>query len=161
MTIERSTYAKFLAFMQLSNPELHRHLVQYSNKADVVEARLICANNFRDFHALVFSDGPYARGDRFEIEFDAPSSDFSSWDWRWVFALHIYYQDLPIFPLKFQQQIIAVPPGVFALSAKFFNRLMSEFTNVVDQWISKSNGGGQKIKQSYLSYIGTTDPHLR
>lgn len=157
MSPERNTYPKFLAFLQLSNPALYRQLVQYSSKTELVEAKLICANNFRDFHALVFSDGLYLRGDRFEIEFGAPPNDFSSWDWRWVFALHIHYQELPIFPINFQQQIMAVPPRMLALSSNFFDRVMSDFTNVIDQWISKSKDRDQSISDGYLSYIDATN----
>ncbi len=153
MKTQRSSYAKFLAFLQLSNSVLYRQLAQNSSKSEVVEAKLVCANNAHDFHALIFSDGRFAQGDRFDIEFEAVPSEISSWDWRWVFALNIHYQDLPIFPLNFQQQVIAVPPGVRALSPRFFERLMSEFGNVINQWVSKSTDRGQAISHSYDTYI--------
>ena len=153
MKTQRSSYAKFLAFLELSNSALYRQLAQHSSKSEVVEAKLVCANNAHDFHALIFSDGRFAQGDRFDIEFEAAPSEMSSWDWRWVFALNIHYQDLPIFPLNFQQQVIAVPPGVSALSPSFFERLMSEFGNVINQWVSKSTDRGQAISHSYDTYI--------
>ena len=153
MTAGRTTYPKFLAFLQLSYPALFEQVVQYSSKADRVEAKLICANNPHDFHALIFSDGRYAQGDRFEILFAGQVADLSSWDWRWVFALQIRYQDVAIFPLRFRQHIIALPQGGRPLSSPFFGGLVEEFSTLIEQWISSAEEHDQLISENYQAYV--------
>jgi hypothetical protein len=155
MTAARTPYPKFLAFLQSSYPVLFRQIVPYATKADLVETKLICANNSQNFHALVFSDGRYAQGDRFEIRFEGHAADLSSWDWRWVFALQIRYQDAAIFPLHFRQHIIALPQASRPLSSTFFGGLVGEFSTPITQWISTAEESDQPISQSYLTYIET------
>ena len=129
-------YPKLLAFLQLIYPSLYERLIRHSSKPDIVEAGLLCANNFSSFQARVFSDAhPPADGDIFGI---TPKTDPLApcpWDWRWVFALHIMYEDQTILPVTFPRKIIALPTEKYPLSTTFFSNLNDEFTHAVQKFV--------------------------
>jgi hypothetical protein len=159
VAIERNTYPKFLAFLQLSYPALFGEIVKYSSKAELVEAKLICANAPDDFHAVIFSDGLYAQGDRFKVQFKAHAAELLSWDWRWVFGLQIRYKDLSIFPLPLRQQVVALPSRDRPLSARFFATFNAEFATVINDWIAQSKRHNRKVSSSYHAYLHAMQTH--
>ena len=146
-------YPKLLAFLQVIYPSLFEKLTHISRKSDLVEATLISSNNLTSYQAIVFSEGNTNNGEIFKI---IPKNNFVmpySWDWRWVFALHVMYEDNTIFSIKFQQKVIALPTGKHPLSGVFFRHLSDEFSVQIQKLIAISNQNKILIAKAYDSYI--------
>ncbi len=148
-------YPKLLAFLQLIYPSLFEELAHYSSKSDLVEAKLISANYLNSYQAIVFSEGETRNGEIFKI---IPKYSFVSpysWDWRWVFALSLKYDKNTIFPIKFQQKVIALPTGKHPLSTVFFNNLNNEFTKEIHKLIELLDRDNTLITEAYESYLNS------
>ena len=107
MSNSAKQYPKLLAFLQLFYPSLYQKLSDHSSKSDIVEASLICSNNADSFQAIVFSDGNSTDGELLPVyaEKTTMSMILNSWDWRWVFAIHILFKNEKIFTLSFKQKV--------------------------------------------------------
>ena len=84
-------YPKLLAFLQLFYPDLYSELSLRSEKADIVEANLICSNNTHSYQAIIYSEDVAREGEMFEIYTGKDSIAPYSWDWRWVFSVTILF----------------------------------------------------------------------
>lgn len=150
-SVER--YPKLLAFLQLVYPSMYEQLAQVSTRSNIVEARLLCANSFSSYQVNVFSEINPTSGEIFKIiakdNFSAPYS----WDWRWVFALYVMYENQVILPVRFQQKVIALPTGRHPLSMVFFNNLNSEFAHTIQGLVSTSHESKKAITDVYESYL--------
>ncbi len=146
-------YPKLLAFLQLFYPSIHTHLAQISDNPALVESKLICRNDVCLFHAIVFSDDLSESGEKFPIHTNQVVSTPYSWDWRWVFALHILFKDNIIFTLKFKQKVIALPTGKYPLSEVFFENLKHEFDIQIRILIEATTKNNMTIAYSYTSHM--------
>lgn len=117
-------YLKLLAFLQLFYPDLYLTLSLHSEKANLLEAKLICSNNIHSYQAIIFSENMAKDGELLEVYAGKNSIAPYAWDWRWVFAVKILFAENIIFPIKFKQKVIALPTGknplteVFLISCK-------------------------------------------
>ena len=146
-------YPKFLAFLQLVFPPLYNQLAQHSHKSDIVKANLTSAHNIASFSAIIFSDDAPPQGDEFKIISENNNLDPYAWDWRWVFAINLRYEEDIIFILKFKQKVIALPSGVNPLSPSFFENLQSEFGIQIQNIINDMNDKSIPISSCYSEYL--------
>lgn len=146
-------YPKLLAFLQMFYPSIHTHLAQISNNPALVESKLICTNYACLFQAIVFSDGLSESEEIFPIHTNQAVSTPCSWDWRWVFALHVLFEDNIIFTLKFRQKVIALPTGKYPLSEVFFENLKHEFDLQIKKLIEATTKNNTAVAESYTSHM--------
>ncbi len=153
MNVESTHYPKLLAFLQLFYPTLYEKLSFYSEKPDIVGANLISSNNIHSYRAIVFSEGMMKEGESFEIYAGNAALSVYSWDWRWVFAVKIYFQEKMIFPIRFQQKVIALPTERYPLSKIFFKIIQREFEDVLEKILELSIEENTSIRESYSRYL--------
>ena len=153
MNVESAHYPKLLAFLQLFYPALYEKLSLYSEKPDIVGANLISSNNIHSYRAIVFSEGMMKEGESFEIYAGNATLSVYSWDWRWVFAVKIYFQEKLIFPIRFQQKVIALPTEKHPLSKIFFEIIQQEFEDVFEKILELSIAENTTIRESYSRYL--------
>ena len=148
-------YPKLLAFLQLFYPNLYSELTLYSEKADIIEANLICSNNTHSYQAIVYSEDVAKEGDLFEVftgnDYIAPYS----WDWRWVFSVNILFEGSNVFPIKFKQKVIALPTGNNPLTDVFFNVLQDELKTTIKKISNLSTKEKISIHESFIKYINS------
>ena len=92
-------------------------------------------------------------GELFEIYAGNASLAVYSWDWRWVFAVKILFQEKMIFPIRFQQKVIALPTGKHPLTEIFFKIIQHEFEDVLEKIIKLSIDEKTSIRESYSKYL--------
>ena len=155
MSSVQNHYPKFLAFVHLIFPNFFDELACISNKSDLVEAKLLSSNCNTSFQATVFSEGNFKNGDVFQVLAENLHAAPYSWDWRWVFALKILYNNHLIFPLKFKKRIIALPTGKNPLSMVFFNNLTDEFEFVVQNIVQNINNNQKSVYENYEYYLNS------
>ena len=158
MVAETRLYPKLLAFLQLFYSSLYEELAQYSDKSDIVEANLICSNNFNSYQAIVFSEGDTRDGELLDIYAGKNAIAPYSWDWRWVFALNLMFEGTIIFTIKFQQKVIALPASNHPLTDVFFSILQNEFTEVIQSIMNTSRQEKIPIHDSYAKYLNSSTP---
>ncbi|MGH1536949.1 MAG: hypothetical protein ACRBDX_02700 [Gammaproteobacteria bacterium] len=146
-------YPKFLAFLQLFYPNLYTELSHHSEKADVVEANLICSNNTHSYQAIIYSEDVAKDGELLDVYVGKDSIAPYSWDWRWVFAVIILFEGNNIFPIKFKQKVIALPTGNNPLSEAFFNIIEDEFKTTIKEILDLSSEEQIPIYHSYTKYF--------
>ena len=156
MSSTQNHYPKFLAFLHLICPHLFEELAKISNNSDLVEAKLLSSNCNTSFQAIIFSEGNFENGDYFQVLAENINAVPYSWDWRWVFALKIFYNNQLIFPLKFKQKVIALPTGKNPLSMVFFNTLKDEITFVIHNFVQIFNNDHKTIYEVYESYLNSS-----
>ena len=148
-------YPKLLAFLKLFYPNLYSELTLYSEKADIIEANLICSNNTHSYQAIVYSEDVAKEGDLFEVftgnDYIAPYS----WDWRWVFSVNILFEGSNVFPIKFKQKVIALPTGNNPLTDVFFNVLQDELKTTIKKISNLSTKEKISIHESFIKYINS------
>lgn len=145
-------YPKLLAFLQLFYPHLYQQLSSHSEKADIVEANLICSNNTQSFQAIIFSEDVAKDGEIFEIYTGNNSVAPYSWDWRWVFAIKLVFSGSPVFAMKFKQKVIALPTGKHPLTNVFFNILEEEFETSIKDILSRSSQEAVSLHESFSEF---------
>ncbi len=148
-------YPKLLAFLQLFYPDLFTELSHHSEKADIVEANLICTNNTHCYQAIIYSEDVAKEGERLEVYVGKDSIAPYSWDWRWVFAVNILFEGRHVFPIKFKQKVIALPTGKNPLTDVFFNILQDEFKTVLKEILNISIKENILIHESYAKYLSS------
>ena len=153
MAAVNKQYPKLLSFLYLIYPSLYEQLAEFSSKSQLVEAKLISTNRLEMYQAIVFSEGDTSSGETFKLIFSDAMGVPYSWDWRWVFAVNVLYQDQNILPLKFKQKVIALPTGEHPLSSVFFNNLEHEFTVEINKVIDISNDNKIPIIDAYASLL--------
>jgi len=146
-------YPKLLAFLQLFYPDLYSELSLRSEKADIVEANLICSNNTHSYQAIIYSEDVAREGEMFEIYTGKDSIAPYSWDWRWVFSVTILFNGSNIFQIKFKQKVIALPTGNNPLTDVFFNILQDEFKVTLKEIFNLSTKEKISIHESFIRYI--------
>ena len=145
-------YSKFLAFLELFYPSLYNQISAISEKSDLVEANLICSNNIQSFQAIVYSDGITKDGELIGIYAGKNSIAPYSWDWRWVFALKILFNGNIVFPIKFEQKVIALPTGNHPLTNVFFDILQEEFNEVIIDIDKYTKSKNLPIREGFINY---------
>ena len=145
-------YPKYLAFLQLFYPEIYAKLSHHSDKADIVEAKLICSNSIHSFQAIIFSEDVAQDGELLEVYAGKDSIAPYSWDWRWVFAVKVLFCGKIVFPIKFKQKVIALPTGNNPLTDVFFNILQNEFNTVAEKLLRLSFDKKIPMHASYAKY---------
>ena len=153
VTAASKQYPKLLAFLQLFYPTLYEKLSLYSDRSDIVGANLISSNNINSYRAIVFSEGMMKDGESFEIYAGNSALSVYSWDWRWVFAVKIFFQEKMIFPVKFQQKVIALPTEKHPLTEIFFRIIQREFEDVLEKILQLSIDEKTSIRESYSRYL--------
>ena len=155
MSDSAKQYPKLLAFLQLFYPSLYKKLSDHSSKSDIVEASLISSNYADSFQAIVFSDGNSTDGELLPVyaEKTTMSMILNSWDWRWVFAIHILFKNEKIFTLSFKQKVIALPSGQNSLSKIFFKNLHDEFYEQTEKMLHESVTLKTSLINTYSNYI--------
>jgi hypothetical protein len=148
-------YPKLLAFLQLFYPDLHKELSPYSEKADIVEANLICSNNTHSYQAIIFSEDVAKEGELLEVYAGKDSVAPYSWDWRWVFAVKILFSGNVVFPIKFKQKVIALPTGKHPLTDVFFNIIEEDFKLVLHEILNRSIKENLSLHQSFDEYFSS------
>ncbi len=146
-------YPKLLAFLQLFYPDLYSELSLRSEKADIVEANLICSNNTHSYQAIIYSEDVAREGEMFEVYTGKDSITPYSWDWRWVFSVTILFKGSNIFQIKFKQKVIALPTGNNPLTDVFFNILQDEFKVTLKEIFNLSTKEKISIHESFIRYI--------
>ncbi|MCY4641490.1 MAG: hypothetical protein OXC41_02150 [Gammaproteobacteria bacterium] len=160
MTAASKNYPKLLAFLQLFYPTLYEKLSLYSDRSDIVGANLISSNNINSYQAVVFSEGMMKDGELFEIYAGNTVLSVYSWDWRWVFAVKIYFQEKMIFPVRFQQKVIALPTGKHPLTKIFFEIIQQEFEDVLEEILKPSMDENTPIRENYCRYLNSASLYL-
>lgn len=150
-------YPKLLAFLQLFYPNLYQQLSAHSEKADLVEANLICSNNTQSFQAIIFSEDVAKDGELFEVYSAKNSVAPYSWDWRWVFAVKIVFSGNTVFAMKFKQKVIALPTGKHPLTDVFFNILKDEFEVSIKDILNRSSQEALSLRESVSKHIGSVN----
>ncbi len=153
MVTSAQQYPKLLAFLEAFYPALYKKLKQHTDKSDLVEANLICSNNPNSYQAIIFSKGEMNGGELLDVCIRKNSPVPYCWDWRWVFAVKILFADRLIFPLKFQQKVIALPTGRYPLTETFFNTIRDEFEAVLDEVMNQSIDAKIPMRESYYNYL--------
>jgi len=153
VTAASKQYPKLLAFLQLFYPTLYEKLSLYSDRSDIVGANLISSNNINSYRAIVFSEGMMKDGESFEIYAGNSALSVYSWDWRWVFAVKIFFQEKMIFPVRFQQKVIALPTEKHPLTEIFFRIIQREFEDVLEKILQLSLDEKTSIRESYSRYL--------
>lgn len=153
VTAASKQYPKLLAFLQLFYPTLYEKLSLYSDRSDIVGANLISSNNINSYRAIVFSEGMMKDGESFEIYAGNSALSVYSWDWRWVFAVKIFFQEKMIFPVRFQQKVIALPTEKHPLTEIFFRIIQREFEDVLEKILQLSIDEKTPIRESYSRYL--------
>lgn len=153
VTAASKQYPKLLAFLQLFYPTLYEKLSLYSDRSDIVGANLISSNNINSYRAIVFSEGMMKDGESFEIYAGNSALSVYSWDWRWVFAVKIFFQEKMIFPVRFQQKVIALPTEKHPLTEIFFRIIQREFEDVLEKILQLSIDEKTSIRESYSRYL--------
>lgn len=148
-------YPKLLAFLQLFYPDLYSELSSHSEKTDIVEANLICSNNTHSYQAIIYSEDVAKDGELLEVYAGKESVAPYSWDWRWVFAVNILFEESHVFPIKFKQKVIALPTGKNPLTDVFFNILQDEFKTVLEEILNLSTKNKISIHESYIKYLSS------
>lgn len=148
-------YPKLLAFLQLFYPDLYQALSPYSEKADIVEANLICSNNTHSYQAIIFSEDVAKEGELLEVYAGKDSVAPYSWDWRWVFAVKILFSDKVVFPIKFKQKVIALPTGKHPLTDVFFNIIQDDFKQVLHEIVDRSTQEKLSLHQCFDQYFSS------
>ncbi len=146
-------YPKLLAFLQLFYPTLYNKLSLHSQKADIVEAKLICSNNAHSYQAIIYSEDIAKDGELLEVYAGKDSIAPYSWDWRWVFAVKVLFSGNDIFPIKFKQKVIALPSGQNPLSDVFFKIIREDFEMVFEELLKQSTQEKISIRESYSKYL--------
>ncbi|QMU60552.1 MAG: hypothetical protein GKR92_02105 [Gammaproteobacteria bacterium] len=146
-------YPKLLAFLQLFYPTLYNKLSLHSQKADIVEAKLICSNNAHSYQAIIYSEDIAKDGELLEVYAGKDSIAPYSWDWRWVFAVKVLFSGNDIFPIKFKQKVIALPTGKNPLSDVFFKIIREDFEMVFEELLKQSTQEKISIRESYSKYL--------
>ncbi len=146
-------YPKLLAFLKLFYPTLYKELSLHSDRPDIVGANLISSNNINSYQAIVSSEGIMKDGELFEVYAGNASLAVYSWDWRWVFAVKVLFQGKIIFPLRFQQKVIALPTGKHPLTEIFFKIIQHEFEDVLEKILKQSMDEKTSIRESYSKYL--------
>ena len=146
-------YPKLLAFLQLFYPDLYKELSSHSEKADIVEAQLICSNNTHSYQAMIYSEDVAKQGELLEVYAGKDSIAPYSWDWRWVFAVKVLFSGEIIFPIKFKQKVIALPTGKHPLTDTFFNIIQDDFKTTLIEIINQAEKENETLHQSYARYI--------
>ena len=157
MIVMTKQYPKLLAFLQLFYPALYEELSRHSDKSDIVEANLVCSNNINSYQAIVFSEGMTKGGELLEVDAGKDSIAPYSWDWRWIFALKLMFEGNIIFPIKFQQKVIALPTGEHALTEIFFNILQNEFAKVTNNIMNVSTNEKITLHESFARCLNSTN----
>lgn len=155
MSNSAKQYSKLLGFLQLFYSDLYTELCQHSEKADIVEANLICSNNTHSYQAIIYSEDVSKEGERLEVYAGNDSIAPYSWDWRWVFAVNILFEGKHIFPIKFKQKVIALPTGKNPLTDAFFNILHDEFKTVLEELLNISIKEDISLHNSYTKYLSS------
>ena len=153
MVATHEHYPMLLAFLQLFYPTLYEKLSPHSESADIVGANLISSNNVSAYRAVVFSEGVMRDGESFEIYAGNAALTVYSWDWRWVFAVKILFRGNTIFPVRFQQKVIALPTGKRPLTDIFFRIIQREFEVVLENILRTSMDEHTPIRESYSRYL--------
>ena len=148
-------YPKLLAFLQLFYPDLYKELSPYSEKADIVEANLICSNNTHSYQAVIFSEDVAKEGELLDVYTGKDSVAPYSWDWRWVFAVKILFSNQLVFPIKFTQKVIALPTGKHPLTDVFFNIIQEDFKLVLREIANRSIQGDLSLRQCFDDYFSS------
>ncbi len=146
-------YPKLLAFLQLFYPTLYNEFSLHSQKADIVEANLICSNNAHSYQAIIYSEDVAKDGELLEVYAGKDSIAPYSWDWRWVFAVKVLFSGNDIFPIKFKQKVIALPTGRNPLTEVFFNIIQEDFVTVLEKILKQSTQEKTSIHESYSKYL--------
>ncbi|MFK7814757.1 MAG: hypothetical protein AB8B92_00320 [Gammaproteobacteria bacterium] len=146
-------YPKLLAFLHLFYPKLYQQLSPHSEKADIVEANLICSNNTQSYQAIIYSEDVAKEGESFEIYTGKNSVAPYSWDWRWVFAVKILFSDKVVFPIKFKQKVIALPTGKHPLTDVFFNIIQDEFESIIKEMLNQSSQDHLSLHESFTKHL--------
>ncbi len=150
-------YPKLLAFLQLFYPELYAMLSYHSDKADIVEANLICSNNIHSFQAIIFSEDVAKDGELLEVYAGKDTIAPYAWDWRWVYAVKVLFSGNIIFPIKFKQKVIALPTGKNPLTDVFFNIIQYEFRVVLEEILSLSIEEKIPMSESFVNYCNSAN----
>lgn len=145
-------YPKCLAFIKLFYPALYEELCSRSDKADIVEANLIYRNSFDTYTAIVYSEGAMQDGELLNIHTGKSSVLINSWDWRWVFAATILYNEKIVLPLSFKQKVIALPTGKHPLTSVFFDNIQKEFTHALQKISNIAVNENLSMRASYARY---------
>ena len=148
-------FPKFIAFLQLFYPTLYKQLNSYVEDSDLVKANLICSNNTHSYQAIILSEDVSKDGELFEIYTGKDSIMPYSWDWRWVFAVNILFEEKSVFPIKFKQKVIALPTGKHPLTNVFFNILEDEFDKTLNELRATANNTNISIHECYLNYCNS------
>jgi len=155
MVTATKRYPKLLAFLQLFYTDLYSELSLCSEKADIVEANLVCSNNTHSYQAIVYSEDVAREGELFEVYAGKDSIAPYSWDWRWVFSVNILFDGSNVFPIKFKQKVIALPTGNNPLTDVFFNILQDEFKVTFKEIFNLSTKEKISIHESFIKYINS------
>ncbi len=153
MVATHEHYPMLLAFLQLFYPTLYGRLSPHSERADIVGANLISSNNISAYRAIVFSEGVMKDGESFELYAGNAALTVYSWDWRWVFAVKILFRGDTIFPVRFQQKVIALPTGKRPLTDIFFKIIQREFEVVLENILKTSVDERTSMRESYSRYL--------
>ncbi len=148
-------YPKLLAFLQLFYPSLYQQLCPYSEKADIVEANLICSNKSQSYQVIIFSEDVAKDGELFKVYSGKNAVAPYSWDWRWVFAIKIVFSGSTIFAMKFKQKVIALPTGKHPLSDVFFNIIEEEFEAIIKELLNRSSQECLSLHESYTKHLAS------
>jgi hypothetical protein len=156
MSTTAKQYPKLLAFLQLFYPDLYHQISPKSEKADIVEANLICSNNTHSYQAIIYSEDVAKEGELFEIYAGKDSAAPYSWDWRWVFAVKILFSNKVVYPIKFKQKVIALPTGKHPLTDVFFNIIHNEYEGSIHEIIDQSSRQNLSIRESFMKHHTST-----
>ncbi len=146
-------YPKLLAFLQLFYPTLYNEFCLRSQKADVVEANLVCSNNAHSYQAIIYSEDVAKDGELLEVYTGKDTIAPYSWDWRWVFAVKVLFLGNDTFPIRFKQKVIALPTGRNPLTEVFFNIIQEDFEFVLEKVLKQSTQEKISIHESYSKYL--------
>ena len=146
-------YPKFLGFLQLIYPRWYEHLAINSDKSDLVEAKLLSSNCYTSFQAMVFSEGEFSDGDQFSVNPNSIIAVPYAWDWRWVFAINMLYNNQNIYSIRFKQKVIALPTGNNPLTKVFFKNLNEEFTQEIQSLIKQLEKSGDNIHAAFSKHL--------
>ena len=148
-------YPKLLAFIHLFYPDFYDEICYYSEKSDIVEAKLICSNESHGFSAIVYSQGEMQEGKLFSVRPEKSTAVKNSWNWCWVFAVNILFKEEVIFPLRFKQKVIALPDGNDPLTALFFKVIEDEFIGTLQKITNQSIDEQRALQDCYSDYVTT------
>ncbi len=153
MVEQAKQYPKFLAFLQLLYPDLYQALAPFSHSSEIVEANLICSNNLHSFEAAIYSEGDTSTGELFKMHFGKNSISPYAWDWRWVFAMKLNFEQEEFFAMKLKQKVIALPTGKNPLTHYFFDNFHFEMKVIIDEWINNASKHSFEVSTRYSNYL--------